>query len=124
MEARRPAAKTLLAQVFAFNIHFKVEFNFEKKFVDNNLYYSLQFELLVLSPGDGIWGSWFPSNGKWDYCNASSFVTGFQLRMQSPQGYPDDSALNSIELTCGDGEGNQLGLVERNVQASYLYLGL
>ena len=66
--------------------------------------------LLELRPHDGQWGEWFPRNEKWVYCNQSSFVSGFRLRMQSDQGFTyDDSALNSIELKCENGDGVQTG---------------
>ena len=64
-------------------------------------------DILVLQPGNGHWGEWYPSDGKWEMCPPhTSFVTGFRIRMESYQGtWKDDSALNSIELRCENMEG-------------------
>ena len=78
-----------------------------------------------MQPGEGHWGKWYPGNDEWDMCPISSFVSGFRLRMQEPQGglgTGDDSALNSIELKCEDVHGCQKRLLHLHITNLHLFI--
>ena len=47
----------------------------------------------------GFWGVWGPAEN----CPRGGFATSFSLRVESPQGGGDDTALNSICLQCSTG---------------------
>ena len=53
--------------------------------------------ILVLSPGDGHWGTWT----EWKNCPRGSYATAMRLRFERSQGKSgDDSGLNAVHLRC------------------------
>ena len=64
---------------------------------------------LVLSPGDGHWGTWT----EWKNCPRGSYATAMRLRFERSQGKSrDDSGLNAVHLRCDS-------LFERQERLSY-----
>ena len=54
--------------------------------------------LKELKPKDFGFGVWTP----WKDCPVATYASGFQIRMEAPQGCcsHDDTALNSIQIQC------------------------
>lgn len=48
---------------------------------------------------------------KTDWCNKGSWVDGVKVRMSSPQGKGDDTALNGIKLTCRSKSGKRSNMI-------------
>ena len=67
-------------------------------------------QLLVLSPGDGHWGTWT----EWESCPRGSYARAFRLRFEPRQGKSgDDSGLNAVHLRCESVFQRQARLVLR-----------
>jgi hypothetical protein len=61
----------------------------------------------VEPPGGNAWGIWHPSV----YCNDGTYAYGYELRVETPIGSGDDTALNSVRLFCeapGGGSKNDI----------------
>lgn len=53
-----------------------------------------------LNVWEGVWGSWSP----WSICATSGgFISGGELKVESPQGAGDDTSANAARFWCNDG---------------------
>ena len=53
-----------------------------------------------IQSGVGEWGTW----GEDVYCNNSMYMNGFRLKIQKPMSNQDDTATNSVEFSCANGQ--------------------
>ena len=53
-----------------------------------------------ISSGEGAWGQWSDIV----YCPDGTYLNGFQLKVQPPQGEEDDTATNGIIMFCNGTE--------------------
>eukprot|EP00091_Calanus_sinicus_P008241 TRINITY_DN20059_c0_g1_i1.p1 TRINITY_DN20059_c0_g1~~TRINITY_DN20059_c0_g1_i1.p1 ORF type:complete len:101 (+),score=8.94 TRINITY_DN20059_c0_g1_i1:128-430(+) len=67
--------------------------------------------------GKGKWGSF---GTRATFCPDGSFVYGYRVRSEAPQGSGDDTALNDIELYCKRPNSNE---VTRKIWSAYTYSG-
>lgn len=49
-----------------------------------------------VTPGVGLYGTW----AAWNMCPAGTWAVGYRMRVESPQGKGDDTALNGVEFDC------------------------
>ncbi len=49
-----------------------------------------------ITPGVGLYGAWTA----WKMCPAKTWAVGYRMRVESPVGDRDDTALNGVELDC------------------------
>ncbi|KXZ48978.1 hypothetical protein GPECTOR_24g268 [Gonium pectorale] len=45
---------------------------------------------------EGYWGDW----QQWKWCPYNSYICGFQVRFEVPQGAGDDTAFNGLKIVC------------------------
>jgi hypothetical protein len=60
------------------------------------------------APNGQPWGQW----SKIVYCPTGSYVGGYSMRVEPPQGRGDDTALNAVALYCYDRAGNMVERIE------------
>ncbi|CAF3953588.1 unnamed protein product, partial [Rotaria sp. Silwood1] len=58
----------------------------------------------IIEPEGGPWGDY----QSWVYCPQDTWAIGFSQRVEPPCGNCDDTALNALELVCGDAHGVQI----------------
>ncbi len=61
----------------------------------------------IAAPNAQPWGAWSPIV----FCPPGSYVNGYSMRVEAPQGRGDDTALNAITLYCYNRAGNMVGWI-------------
>lgn len=64
-------------------------------------------ERFVIAPSSGPWGSY----RNWVYCPDDTWAIGFSQRVDEYHGLSDDSAVNALELVCGDAQSNRVASI-------------
>lgn len=62
----------------------------------------------IIQPEGGPWGD----ERNWVYCRRNTWAIGFTQRVESPCGRCDDTALNAVNLICGERNGAPVETIE------------
>ena len=77
------------------------------------------FKKYIASDRVTRWGNWYSAQ----FCPNGSYVKGFGLKVEKPQGLGDDTALNAIKLICDDNENTVLWSDRQENDNKYITYG-